>query len=75
MPWKMPVSSSVWDTTFMFDYRGYGQSDAFNVSPKFYIYAQFATDLNAMVDYVKKYHTVMTCSIYGYGIGGGLALA
>lgn len=59
---------------FMFDYRGYGQSDAFNVSPKFYIYAQFATDLNAMVDYVKKYHTVMTCSIYGYGIGGGLAL-
>lgn len=59
---------------FMFDYRGFGQSDEFKVSNKFYIYAQFATDLNAMVDYVKKYHATMTCSIFGYGIGGGLAL-
>ena len=59
---------------FMFDYRGFGQSDEFKVSNKFYIYAQFATDLSAMVDYVKKYHATMTCYIFGYGIGGGLAL-
>lgn len=59
---------------FMFDYRGYGQSDPFKVSNKFYLYAQFATDLNAAVDYVKKYHATMTCSIFGYGIGGGLAV-
>ncbi len=59
---------------FMFDYRGFGKSDAFNVSNKFYIYAQFATDLNAMVDYVKKYHTTMSVNVYGWGIGGGLAL-
>lgn len=39
---------------FMFDYRGYGQSDDFNVNPKFYIYAQFGTDLNAVVDHVKN---------------------
>lgn len=59
---------------FMFDYRGYGQSDDFNVNPKFYIYAQFGTDLYAVVDYVKKYFATMTITVYGQGIGAGLAL-
>lgn len=59
---------------FMFDYRGYGQSDEFNVNPKFYIYAQFATDLSATVDYVKKYFATLTITVYGHGIGAGLAL-
>lgn len=59
---------------FMFDYRGYGKSDAFNVSNKFYIYAQFATDLNATVDFVKKYYATYSIDIFGKGIGGGLAL-
>lgn len=59
---------------FMFDYRGYGQSDAFKVNPKFYIYAQFGTDLNAVVDYVKKYFATLTITMYGQGIGAGLAL-
>ncbi len=59
---------------FMFDYRGYGKSDEFNVNPKFYIYAQFGTDLNAVVDYVKKYFTTLTITMYGQGIGAGLAL-
>ncbi|MBK6730256.1 MAG: alpha/beta hydrolase [Bacteroidetes bacterium] len=59
---------------FMFDYRGYGQSDDFNVNPKFYIYAQFGTDLNAVVDHVKKYFATLTITVYGQGIGAGLAL-
>lgn len=59
---------------FMFDYRGYGKSDAFNVSSKFYIYAQFATDLNAVVDYTKKYYATYSIDIFGKGIGAGLAL-
>ncbi len=59
---------------FMYDYRGFGKSSDFNVSPKFYIYQQFATDLNAAVEYVKKYHAVMTVDLYGWGIGGGLSL-
>ncbi|MBC8045862.1 MAG: alpha/beta hydrolase [Fimbriimonadaceae bacterium] len=59
---------------FMFDYRGYGKSDEFNVSNKFYIYAQFATDLNATVDFVKKYYATYSIDVFGKGIGGGLAL-
>lgn len=59
---------------FMFDYRGYGKSDEFNVSNKFFIYAQFATDLNAVVDYTKKYYATYSIDIFGKGIGAGLAL-
>lgn len=59
---------------FMFDYRGYGKSDEFNVSNKFYIYAQFATDLNAVVDYTRKYYATYSIDVFGKGIGAGLAL-
>lgn len=59
---------------FMYDYRGYGKSSDFNVSTKFFIYQQFATDLNAAVDYVKKYHSLLSIDLYGWGIGGGLSL-
>lgn len=59
---------------FLFDYRGYGKSDEFTVSNKFYIYAQFSTDLNAVVDHVKKYYATYTIDIFGKGIGAGLAL-
>lgn len=59
---------------FMYDYRGYGKSSDFNVSSKFYIYQQFATDLNSVVEYVKKYHSLLSIDLYGWGIGGGLSL-
>lgn len=59
---------------FLYDYRGYGKSSDFNVSPKFFIYAQFATDLNTMVDWVKKYFATLSIDLYGWGIGGGLSL-
>ena len=59
-----------------YDYRGYGQSDAFNINPSFYIYAQFALDVNAAIDYVKKYHSkCRNVSLYGQGIGASLSLA
>jgi len=59
---------------FMYDYRGFGKSSDFNVSPKFYIYQQFATDLSATIEYVKKYHALLSIDLYGWGIGGGLSL-
>ncbi len=59
---------------FMYDYRGYGKSSDFNVSPKFYIYQQFATDLNAAIEYVQKYHALLSVDLYGWGIGAGLSL-
>ncbi|MEZ5014046.1 MAG: alpha/beta hydrolase [Chitinophagales bacterium] len=59
---------------FMYDYRGYGASSDFNVSKKFFIYQQFATDLTAVIDYVKKYHALLSIDLYGWGIGGGLSL-
>jgi hypothetical protein len=59
-----------------YDYRGYGKSAEFQINPKFYIYAQFEKDLNAAIDYVKKYHsTCKTMHLYGLGIGAGLSLS
>ncbi len=59
---------------FMYDYRGYGKSSDFNVSSKFFIYQQFATDLTAVIEYVKKYHALLSVDLYGWGMGGGLSL-
>ncbi|MCX7696184.1 MAG: alpha/beta hydrolase [Bacteroidales bacterium] len=59
-----------------YDYRGYGKSQDFEIKPDFYIYAQFEKDLNAAIDYVKKYHSRnRTIHLYGKGIGAGLSLA
>ncbi len=59
-----------------YDYRGYGQSDAFSINPEFFIYTQFSKDLNAAIDYVQKYHSkCRTVHLYGQGIGAGLSLA
>lgn len=59
-----------------YDYRGYGQSDAFSINPEFYIYTQFSKDLNAAIDYVQKYHSkCRNVNLYGQGIGAALSLA
>ena len=59
---------------FMFDYRGYGKSEDFSINTKFYIYQQFATDLDATINYVKKTHAAFQIDVFGWGIGGGLAI-
>jgi len=59
-----------------YDYRGYGESSDFKINNNFYIYAQFEKDLNAVMDYVKKYHSrTRTVHMWGVGMGGGLSLA
>lgn len=59
-----------------YDYRGYGESDNFEIKNSFYIYSQFSIDLNSVIDYVKKYHAKnRNLQLYGQGIGAGLSLA
>ncbi|NLL27515.1 MAG: alpha/beta hydrolase [Bacteroidales bacterium] len=59
-----------------YDYRGFGESDPFDIHPDFYIYTQFALDLNAALDYVRKFHSkCRNVFLYGQGIGASLSLA
>ncbi len=59
----------------MYDYRGYGTSDEFHISNRFYIYAQFARDITAALDWMRKYKATFSVDMYGVGIGAGLSLA
>jgi len=58
-----------------FDYRGYGKSTDFKVSSKFYIYSQFAQDLESVVDWSHKYQAKLAKDMYGVGVGAGLVIA
>lgn len=58
----------------MYDYRGYGESSEFQVDPDVYIYPQFITDLNSVLDYLRKTRAITKFDLFGIGIGGGLAL-
>ena len=59
-----------------YDYRGYGESENFEINNNFYIYAQFEKDLNAAIDYSRKYHSKMKVTdLYGLGIGGALSIS
>jgi pimeloyl-ACP methyl ester carboxylesterase len=56
-----------------FDYRGYGESSDFEIDNNMYIYPHFTDDMETMIDWCRKQH-VSTFHLYGWGIGGGLAL-
>lgn len=59
-----------------YDYRGYGNSDPFPVSSEFYIYTQFATDMQAAINYViREISRIRQIDLYGRGIGAGLSIA
>ncbi len=59
-----------------YDYRGYGKSSDFTINKNFFIYAQFQKDIEAALNYVKKYQSKMrNVNLYGIGIGAGLSLA
>lgn len=57
-----------------YDYRGYGKSSDFKIEPDTYIYPQFITDLNAVLDYLRKSRAITKFDLYGTGIGAGLSL-
>ncbi len=59
-----------------YDYRGFGESSEFKINNNFYIYAQFEKDLNAVIDYVRKYYSKFRqIDLYGQGMGAGLAIS
>lgn len=57
-----------------YDYRGYGTSSDFTIDPDLYIYPQFITDLNAVLDYARKSRAITKFDLYGQNIGGGLSI-
>ncbi|MFC2113760.1 alpha/beta hydrolase [Bacteroidota bacterium] len=58
-----------------YDYRGYGQSDEFEIKSQFFMYSQFQKDLEGVIDYMKRqYPSLKTTHLYGMGIGAGLSL-
>lgn len=57
----------------IFDYRGFGESSEFEIDTNMYLYPHFIDDVKTMFDYVRKAH-VAVFDVYGWGIGGGLAL-
>jgi pimeloyl-ACP methyl ester carboxylesterase len=59
-----------------YDYRGYGESSDFKINTNFYMYAQFEKDLNAVIDYTRKYYSKFRqLDLYGQGMGAGLSIA
>jgi uncharacterized protein len=59
-----------------YDYRGYGESADFTINNNFFIYAQFEKDLNATIDYVRKYHSKMKIvDLWGKQVGAGLSIS
>jgi hypothetical protein len=58
-----------------YDYRGFGKSADFEIKKSFFIYSQFAKDLNAAIDWVRmEYPSLRNLDLYGQGIGAGLSL-
>ena len=58
----------------MFDYRGYGKSQDARVNEKMYLMPTMAKDLDAVITEVKKMDAKQIVTVYGIGIGGGLAI-
>ena len=58
-----------------YDYRGFGQSDSFRISNKFFIYTKFVEDLQSTINYATTtYNNVRRVILYGIGIGAGLSV-
>lgn len=56
-----------------YDYRGYGESAEFEIDPAIAIYPHFTSDLEGMIDHVRK-TLAPSFNLYGFGIGAGLSL-
>ncbi len=57
-----------------YDYRGFGSSSDFAIDSDLFIYPQFITDLNTVLDYLRKSRAVTKFSLYGQNIGAGLSI-
>src|SRR4030095_10941800 len=57
-----------------YDYRGYGASSEFKIDPDLFIYPQFITDLNAVLDHLRKSRAITKFDLFGQNIGAGLSI-
>lgn len=57
-----------------YDYRGYGASSEFAIDPDLFIYPQFITDLNAILDHLRKSRAITKFDLFGLNIGAGLSI-
>ncbi len=57
-----------------YDYRGDGASSEFNIDPDLFIYPQFITDLNAVLDHLRKSRAITKFDLFGMNIGAGLSI-
>ncbi|MBL0343447.1 MAG: alpha/beta hydrolase [Bacteroidetes bacterium] len=57
-----------------YDYRGYGASSDFKIDADLFIYPQFITDLNAVLDHLRKSRAITKFDLYGLNIGAGLSI-
>ncbi|MDQ3050031.1 MAG: alpha/beta hydrolase [Bacteroidota bacterium] len=58
----------------IYDYRGYGSSSEFTIDPDLFIYPQFITDLNAILDHLRKSRAITKFDLFGLNIGAGLSI-
>jgi alpha-beta hydrolase superfamily lysophospholipase len=63
------VLSQVGFTVVMFDYRGFGESDAFTIDPKMLYYNEFSTDLAAVIQYAKKKYPKHKTGVWAFSMG------
>jgi len=56
-----------------YDYRGYGQSSDFGINKLQYVYKEFFTDFEAVVEYCSTRFQGEIIA-YGWGIGGGISI-
>ena len=60
----------------LYDYRGFGESQPFEINPEMLTYTEFLKDVNAAIDYVKTRETVNGNQIVlmGFSMGAGLTI-
>ncbi|PIB35332.1 hypothetical protein BFP72_07935 [Reichenbachiella sp. 5M10] len=56
-----------------YDYRGYGHSSSFVINPLQYVYPEFFTDFDAIIDFVSENYQ-QDIIAYGWGIGAGISI-
>lgn len=63
------ILSQMGFTVVMFDYRGFGESDAFTIDPKMLYYNEFATDLAAVIQFAKNKYPSNKTGIWAFSMG------
>ncbi len=63
------ILSQVGFTVVMFDYRGFGESDNFAIDPRMLYYNEFATDLEAVMNFARKKYAKNKTGVWAFSMG------